>query len=143
MITEQLTLGVHLPSARLRTPARGSDPDTSHVAARRLRESGQLSRQLAETLAALRAYPGHPTSAELAHGDPVLRYRYARRLADLKRLGFVTMGDQRTCTASGRTAWTWRVAQVATNLVTVPRRPHAPPRPRGVASGTRARHAGR
>lgn len=91
----------------LRTPARLTDPDTSHAAA----ETVPLTEQMAETLTALRRWPGPPpTSQELAGGDVRLRYLYARRLADLRELGYVANGPSRPCRVSGRNALTWRVA---------------------------------
>ena len=99
-----------LPMSRLRRPAAQRDPETSHAAARQLARSGVLGAQALETLRALAAWPSiAPTSAELAAGNVTLRFRYARRLADLRELGYVTEGPSRVCRVTGRHALTWRI----------------------------------
>lgn len=102
--------------ARLRQPARSGDLDTSHEAARKIQTSGKLGEQCAQTLIALVRYEfrAHesPTSHELAGGDEALRYRYARRLPDLERLGLVDRIDsKRACRVTGANAYPWRVTE--------------------------------
>ena len=92
--------------------ARASDPSTSHISARQFTASGQLGEQMRETLDTLKHYIARtgetPTSAELAAGDTDARFRYARRLADLRANGgYVQNGEPRICRATGKLALTW------------------------------------
>lgn len=85
---------------------------TSKQAEKALRASGALSRQCADTLARLVAYfeKHHeaPTVGELAGGDPLLQYRLARRLTDLKSEGcIVTPQAKRICRVNGGMLLTW------------------------------------
>lgn len=84
-----------------RPRARSSDPETSHIAAARHRESGRLNESQIEALRRLREYEalyGSPaTCHELARKDPETHKRdhddYAelsRRMSELERAGFVT-----------------------------------------------------
>lgn len=129
----------HLADA-LPLPCRRLGKRTSELAAASLDRDGTLGRQRAATLAALRAWPGAPpTSNELAQGDVVLRYRYARRLPELARWcalcwcdidkpprwdhpgctcpapkpTLVTEGPARRCRVSGRSAHVWIAREVA------------------------------
>jgi hypothetical protein len=92
----------------IRPIARHSDPHTSREAAGEVR----LTVQMQETFAALRAWRGAPpTSHELAGTNLTLRYRYARRLADLREVGMVANGPARRCAVTGRSALTWLVRE--------------------------------
>jgi hypothetical protein len=92
----------------VRTRARTTDPEPSHVAARALVASGELGRQQALAFALVRRRPGL-TSHELADGNTVLRYQLARRLPELARppLMLVQRGPARRCRVTGRLATTW------------------------------------
>ncbi|MFQ5506958.1 MAG: hypothetical protein ACE5F1_19475, partial [Planctomycetota bacterium] len=98
----------------IRTPARTTDPGTSHEAARHLKQGGQLTAQAQATLEALREWlelwGSPPTSHELAGTDLKLRYLYARRLPDLEAAGLVVRDSSRTCRITSRRAMTWRTA---------------------------------
>jgi len=83
-----------------RTLARREDADTSHLAAIRLVESGQLTAQQG---CALGLFDGvkSGTSWELARGKADLHYMLARRLPELERKGLVrvqrdVVGRERT-----------------------------------------------
>ena len=115
MTGAQLTLD-DIPQLSLRQPARNTDPETSHEAARKLQTSGKLTEQCVQTLTALVRYEfGNttaPTSYELAGTDLQLRYLYARRLPDLEHKGLVIRLDsKRPCTISGSAAFPWRVTE--------------------------------
>lgn len=88
------------------TPARATDPHTSHLAAAEIIASGARAEQQRQVLTAVRAMPGS-TSAELAQTFDLDRYAVARRLPELDRAGFIRRGDARRCDANGRTALTW------------------------------------
>jgi hypothetical protein len=96
----------------VRTRARTTDPEPSHVAARDLVASGELGRQQALALDLVRRRPGL-TSHELADGNVTLRYCLARRLPELARppLMLVKRGPARPCRVTGRLATTWRALE--------------------------------
>lgn len=90
-----------------RLPARRRDPESSKRAARELAESGALSSQQAQAIAAVRAWPGR-TSQELAEAAGMDRYMLARRLPECEsRAGGVRRGELRKCSVTGRLAMTW------------------------------------
>lgn len=103
---QQADLFASTPPPRL---ARHSDPETSRIAARRLVESGALTRQQAEVLDAVRTCPGS-TAVEIAQRAGIDRYTVSRRLPELQRKGQVRRGPPRDCTVNGRPQCTWRVA---------------------------------
>ena len=97
--------------SRPRLPSRNRDPRSSFTAAVQLASSGQLGKQCLETLKLLAAYPGEPTSMELAQGNRLVRFTLARRLADLRAKGreYVENGPTRECRFTGRDSLTWKL----------------------------------
>lgn len=93
-------------AAQAKPLARSGDPVTSKLAARELVDSGRLTAQQTEVLEALQRFPGS-TSAELAEAAGIDRYRVARRLPDLERLGRAAKGVRRICRAHGSKAVEW------------------------------------
>lgn len=85
--------------------ARGTDPETSHLAAQNVEKNGTARKQRERVLAALRKHPGC-TSAELAVAAGMDRHAVARRLPELEPHQ-VYKGSRRTCTARGSQAYTW------------------------------------
>jgi hypothetical protein len=93
--------------------ARESDPLSSHLAAREVKESGRLGKQQAEVLAAVKRWPGL-TSAELASRMAQergcawfsLRHMVARRLPDLEPI-FIVKGKMRRCSMTTHSAVEW------------------------------------
>lgn len=96
-----------MPQRRVETPiARRADPASSHLAAAEVTDSGTRAHQQAQTIAAVRAYPGR-TSQELAELTQIDRYTLARRLPECVTAGAVRKGEQRACNVTGRLALTW------------------------------------
>jgi predicted transcriptional regulator len=87
--------------------ARKSDPESSKAAAAELGCKGILSKQRQEVLEALRSC-GPSTSAELAERSGLDRYLVARRLPELRDMGFIVQGEVRD-SAVGRPAVEWRL----------------------------------
>jgi len=87
-------------------PARNTDPDTSHEAARDLVESGAQAQQQALVAAAVHKHPGL-TSRELAFSAGLDRHMVARRLPELEADGQVVHGTPRECSHSGKRCQTW------------------------------------
>jgi hypothetical protein len=93
--------------------ARNTDPESSHVAAAKIKSSGALSRQQQIALEMVTRFPGH-TSAELAdiyakeHGQyfSEWRIRFARRLPELAGVQ-VRKGGSRMCRKQRSLAITW------------------------------------
>lgn len=107
----------------IRPPVRTSDPESSHQAARRLKQSGALGDGCRETLQALRDYlelwGSTPTTAELAGGDAALVHHYGRRLPDLREAGLVSnpcgadgRAIKRQCRLTGSACMTWEPVEV-------------------------------
>jgi hypothetical protein len=95
---------------RVETPiARARDPESSHRAAAEITTSGTRAHQQAQTVAAVRAFPGC-TSQELSERTGLERYMLARRLPEAVTAGRVRKGEQRTCAVTGRLALTWWTA---------------------------------
>lgn len=95
--------------------ARGTDPETSHLAGDHVTDCGARAVQKHQTLQAVKNFPGH-TSRELARkigGGTETRYLLARRLADLEHDRKVRKGPARTCTCSGHQAHTWFLVETA------------------------------
>lgn len=101
-----------------RALARNSDPAPSHLAARRVNQSGQAARQREICLRAVRHWPGR-TSAELAqlvalewpaeiklHAGSTGLFT-CRRLPELRTLGQVANGNKRICSVVGSVCQTW------------------------------------
>lgn len=88
--------------------ARKTDPLSSHEAAERVTASGKRQKQADVFLAVVQNHPGL-TSAEIAKVAGYDRYAPARRLPELQRLGLITQGLQRACSADPRhgIAVTW------------------------------------
>lgn len=91
------------------TPAaRSSDPISSHRAANELTASGRRGQQIAQAIAAVRAFPGK-TSQELADKTGICRFVLARRLPEAVTAGAIMKGIQRPCSVTGKLALTWYV----------------------------------
>lgn len=92
---------------RVTTPAaRNTDPDTSHAAATEITRSGARAYQQAQTIAAVRQWPGR-TSQELAELSGLDRYMLARRLPECETAGAVKRGVVIECTVTRRKALSW------------------------------------
>ena len=93
--------------------ARRSDPESSQLAAGKIRKSGLAAAQRDATEKELRWYIDQwgesPTSYELAGGNVGLRYMYARRLPELERHGIVRKGAMRADKYTGHQAVTWEL----------------------------------
>jgi len=87
-------------------PARNTDPETSHEAARELVESGAQAQQQAQVAAAVRRHPGL-TSRELAFSAGLDRHMVARRLPELEAEGVAVHGAPRICSMSRKRCQTW------------------------------------
>jgi hypothetical protein len=90
--------------------ARTTDPESSHLAAREVKESGRLGKQQHDVLEAVCQWPGR-TSAELAAKLAPdnwfsLRHMVARRLPELEPI-HVRKGALRECSKTRRAAVTW------------------------------------
>lgn len=91
--------------------AANADPDTSHLAAARIKASGALGEQQQRVLDLVKRFPGM-TSAELAaHIDATNwqshRAMTGRRLPELERGGFVRKGEARVCRVCKAKCVTW------------------------------------
>jgi hypothetical protein len=89
------------------------DPVSSHLAAAEITASGLRDSQKRIILDWLRGRATALTSAEISRDAGLDRHMVARRLPDLERDGLVQRGAERTCTATGRRAITWRPVQHA------------------------------
>lgn len=87
-------------------PARNTDPDTSHEAARDLVDTGTQAQQHAQVASALRLHPGL-TSRELAFSAGLDRHMVARRLPELEAEGLAVHGAPRICSMSRKRCQTW------------------------------------
>lgn len=87
-------------------PARNTDPDTSHEAARDVVDSGTQAQQQAQVESALRQHPGL-TSRELAFSAGLDRHMVARRLPELEAEGLAVHGAPRICSMSRKRCQTW------------------------------------
>ncbi|WP_349984478.1 winged helix-turn-helix domain-containing protein [Stenotrophomonas sp. WHRI 8082] len=87
-------------------PARNTDPDTSHEAARDLVDSRTQAQQQAQVESALRQHPGL-TSRELAFSAGLDRHMVARRLPELEAEGLAVHGAPRICSMSRKRCQTW------------------------------------
>lgn len=89
----------------IQTPAaRNTDPQSSHIAAKRVTLSGIRANQQIEVFRLVKKYPGL-TSAELSRKTKKLdRYQIARRLPELKG---VRKGVPRHCGISKQSCDTW------------------------------------
>lgn len=94
--------------------SRTTDPQGSHEAERSITQSGARRGQMAEVERRLTLRPG-ATAGELAGlwDVPGLRPKHldrvqvARRLDDLRKLGYARIGEDRKCTVSRRLQQTW------------------------------------
>jgi hypothetical protein len=83
--------------------ARRSDPETSHLAAERIKP--KLRAQQQAVLDALARWPGS-TAVELAHETGLDRYLVSRRLPELVPV-WARRGKPRVCTVAGTIQGTW------------------------------------
>lgn len=83
--------------------ARNTDPESSHVAAQKIR--AVLGCQQSAVLAAVKQWPGM-TAVELAHLGKMDRYAVSRRLPELCPV-HVRRGDIRDCSVNARPQVTW------------------------------------
>lgn len=90
--------------------ARRRDPETSHLAAERMRESGALGKQAAAVLEAVKNWPGC-TAVEIAQRAQIDRHAVSRRLPDLAKAHLVRRGPPKLCSVNGRPQSTWRPVQ--------------------------------
>lgn len=105
----QLAFGDLFPSLprRIETPiARASDPETSHLAGDAITASGRRAHQQAQTVAAIRAFPGR-TMQELAELTGLDRYVLGRRVSECETAGLVRRLPKRQCAITGRMAEPW------------------------------------
>lgn len=86
--------------------ARRTDPESSHLAAKHMVESGGLGVQQRIAYNLVRHHPGY-TSDELARLGQLDRYQLARRLPELERAGYIQRGHIRKSHITGRPAVTW------------------------------------
>lgn len=86
--------------------ARRRDPESSHLAARKIERSGRAAAQRAKTLAAVKNWPGC-TSMELAKNTGLERYMLARRLPELRKGGLIRNGEDQICAVSKVLGLTW------------------------------------
>jgi transcription initiation factor IIE alpha subunit len=88
---------------------RRTDPETSRLAAARVREfSGDHCRRVLEALEL-----GPAGQTEIAARCGLLAHQVNKRLADLRRAGLVETTGERRLSASGRQERVWRVAASA------------------------------
>lgn len=93
--------------------AANADPETSHLAADRIKATGALGDQQRRVLDLVNRFPGC-TSAELANAVSVatgdayakLRTQFARRLPELAGV-HIRRGDARVCKVTGSKCVTW------------------------------------
>ena len=85
--------------------ARRRDPETSHLAAERIKASGALGKQQQAVLEAVRKWPGS-TAVEIARLGQIDRYAVSRRTAELAGVK-IRKGQSRTCTVNGTPMTTW------------------------------------
>jgi len=83
-----------------------ADPETSHLAAKQVTESGRRKVQLERVLNLVKRYP-LCTSAELAKFGKEDRHLVARRLPELTEGHLVSRRTPRLCTVGNRLATTW------------------------------------
>lgn len=86
--------------------ARRNDPETSHLAAERIKASGALGKQQQAVLAAVRNWPGC-TAVEIAQRAQIDRYAVSRRLPELSPV-HVRRGPPKICSVKGTPQTTWR-----------------------------------
>jgi len=95
---------MHQLDAFTDTPrARRTDPETSHMAAERIKPKLRAQQEL--VLAALRNFPGS-TAVELAHVANLDRYMVSRRLPELVPI-WVRRGKPRECTVNKTRMGSW------------------------------------
>ncbi len=95
------------PLIRVETPAaRNTDPETSHEAAEHVTASGTRAQQQAQTIAAIRAFPGR-TMQELAELTGYCRFMLGRRVSECETAGAVRRMPKRKCAVTGRSAEPW------------------------------------
>jgi predicted transcriptional regulator len=111
----QLALILFPPESRrmrslVATPAaRTTDPSSSHDAAEHITRNGTRAQQQAQTIAAIRAYPGK-TMQELAELTGHCRWMLGRRVSECETAGAVRRMPKRKCTVTGRRAEPWEPA---------------------------------
>lgn len=87
--------------------ARTTDPDTSHIAAQKMKDTGAMNKQSKWVLDSLKAANGS-TYRELAAAMGLHNPNAcARRLPDLRNKGLVVNGENRVCKVAGNKMQTW------------------------------------
>lgn len=93
--------------------ARNTDPESSHIAAKDIKDSGRQMMQQIECLYLVREFPGL-TSRELAEKKGADRYMFSRRLPELERNGMVERARNpdgsfllRVCNVGGKKSCVW------------------------------------
>lgn len=100
-----------LQSAPLFAHARGTDPATSHEAARKVESSGAARFNRTKCLNAVRDNPGR-TAAEIAVLCGLERHEPSLRLPELREAGLVANGAARYCNVNKGRAMTWWIVEV-------------------------------
>lgn len=95
--------------------ARSTDPQSSHIAAAALAESGALRVQHAKTEAAVMRHPGQ-SSLHLSTLTGLDRHMLGRRLPELAREGRIWRGPTARCATTGKPACTWWPVAPGENL---------------------------
>ena len=90
--------------------ARSTDPAPSHRAAREMETSGQLKSDMMTALEAVREFP-HRTATELEALRGCRDGKVRKRLAQLRRLGFIIRGAMKICPHTKRRCHTWEPVQ--------------------------------
>jgi hypothetical protein len=104
---EQLSLVIPAGARRIETPAaRLTDPESSHDAEAHINATGSRAEQQAQTVAAIRQFPGL-TMRELSAATGIDRYVLGRRVSECETSGAVRRGVKRDCAVSKRKAEPW------------------------------------
>ena len=90
--------------------ARRTDPETSHRAAREMETSGKRETDEAFALRMVARYP-NSTASELEALLGCRDGKVRKRLAQLRRLGFIIRGAMKICPHTKRRCHTWEPVQ--------------------------------
>lgn len=86
--------------------ARAKDPETSHIAAEKITESGKRVAACNIILAVLQEKDGL-TSKEISARCDLDRHQCGRRMVDLEQSNLIRRGEKRFCTVDGGQALEW------------------------------------